>query len=85
MKKQKVHTDNDGREWIWGHAGKGKSHNYRMYLDEVIAKGKAVSAEWTIPIVNTSAKERTGYPTQKPLALYERIIQASSNEGDLNP
>ena len=28
-------------------------------------------------------KERTGYPTQKPLALYERIIQASSNEGDI--
>ncbi len=28
-------------------------------------------------------KERTGYPTQKPLALYERIIKASSNEGDI--
>ena len=54
-----------------------------MYLDEVVAKGKAVSAEWRIPIVNTSAKERTGYPTQKPLALYERIIKASSNENDI--
>ena len=30
-----------------------------------------------------NSAERTGYPTQKPLALYERIIQASSNEGDL--
>ena len=30
-----------------------------------------------------SSKERTGYPTQKPLALYERIIKASSNKGDL--
>ncbi len=31
----------------------------------------------------SNAKERTGYPTQKPLALYERIIKASSNEGDI--
>ena len=30
-----------------------------------------------------SSKQRTGYPTQKPLALYERIIKASSNEGDI--
>ena len=34
------------------------------------------------PLINVS-KERTGYPTQKPLALYERIIKASSNEGDI--
>lgn len=33
------------------------------------------------PLSHT-AKERTGYPTQKPLALLERIIRASSNEGD---
>ena len=39
---------------------------------------------WTdIPPVNSQAKERTGYPTQKPLALLERIIKASSNEGDI--
>ena len=38
---------------------------------------------WDVPSLNTQAKERTGYPTQKPLALLERIIQASSNEGDL--
>lgn len=37
---------------------------------------------WRIPIVNPQAKERLGYPTQKPEALLERIIQASSNEGD---
>lgn len=83
MKKQKVHTDEEGREWIWGHAGKGKSHEYRIYLDDVVAKGKALNTVWPFPIVNTSAKERYGYPTQKPLALYERIIKASSNEGDM--
>ena len=37
---------------------------------------------WNIPYVNSQAKERTGYPTQKPLALLERIIKASSKEGD---
>jgi site-specific DNA-methyltransferase (adenine-specific) len=39
---------------------------------------------WTdIPPINSQAKERRGYPTQKPLALLERIIAASSNEGDI--
>ena len=38
---------------------------------------------WNIDAVGRTGKERTGYPTQKPLALYERIIEASSNEGDL--
>ena len=39
---------------------------------------------WEIPMVATSNKtERIGYPTQKPLALYERIIKASSNKGDI--
>ena len=36
-----------------------------------------------IPILNSQARERTGYPTQKPLALLNRIIEASSNEGDV--
>lgn len=38
---------------------------------------------WQIPILTNSAKERLGYPTQKPEALLERIISASSNEGDV--
>ena len=36
-----------------------------------------------IPLLSPSANERVGYPTQKPLALYERIIKASSNPGDM--
>ncbi len=36
-----------------------------------------------IPAINAMARERVGYPTQKPLALLERIIKASSNEGDV--
>ncbi|MYE38545.1 MAG: hypothetical protein F4X82_03460 [Candidatus Spechtbacteria bacterium SB0662_bin_43] len=47
-------------------------------------RGKIMRDLWDdIPIINTMAKERTGYPTQKPLVLLERIIQASSNEGDM--
>ena len=38
---------------------------------------------WSIGIISPTAKERTGYPTQKPLALLDRIIKASSNEGDM--
>jgi len=38
---------------------------------------------WHIPSINAMAKERLGYPTQKPEKLLERIIKASSNEGDL--
>jgi DNA modification methylase len=83
MKKQEVHEDRAGREWIWGHAGKGKSHVYRIYIDEVVAKGRAIDSVWDIPIINTSSKERLGYPTQKPETLLERIIEASSNKSDL--
>ena len=38
---------------------------------------------WDIPYINSQAKERTGYPTQKPVALLERVIRASSKEGDV--
>lgn len=38
---------------------------------------------WYIPTINAMAKERTGYPTQKPLELLRKIIKASSNEGDM--
>ena len=45
--------------------------------------GALMRAVWDIGFISPTAKERTGYPTQKPLALYERIIEASSNEGDM--
>ena len=53
----------------------------KRYLDEM--PGRPVQSLWDdINAINSQAKERTGYPTQKPLALYRRIIEASSNEGD---
>ncbi|MBM3327574.1 MAG: hypothetical protein FJY65_11490, partial [Calditrichaeota bacterium] len=44
---------------------------------------KLPSDVWDIPTIDGTAKERVGYPTQKPIELLERIIKASSNEGDL--
>ncbi|MBM3235703.1 site-specific DNA-methyltransferase [Candidatus Poribacteria bacterium] len=56
--------------------------SYKQYLDET--KGVLLDDIWTdIPPINPMAKERLGYPTQKPEALLERIIKASSNEGDI--
>ena len=45
--------------------------------------GKAQVDFWNINPINQVSPERMGYPTQKPLPLYERIIKASSNEGDM--
>ena len=56
-----------------------KKHKHKFHPD-----GKIMLDWWVdIPFVNPMAKERTGYPTQKPVALLERIIKASSNEGDV--
>lgn len=47
------------------------------------SKGVALKDVWEIRGIAPSAKERLGYPTQKPRALYERMIEASSNQGDI--
>ena len=55
--------------------------NQKRYLDEM--KGNPIDTIWDdIGPIQAKSSERTGYPTQKPLALYERIIDASSNPGD---
>jgi DNA modification methylase len=60
----------------------GAVPRFKRYLDK--QKGKPIGDVWTdIPPINSQAQERLGYPTQKPVALLERIITASSNEGDV--
>jgi len=60
----------------------GGKYRYKIYLDDI--EGVLVDTIWTdIPPVNSQAIQDTGYATQKPEALLERIIKASSNEGDL--
>jgi len=49
----------------------------------VQSKGVPENDVWQIPFIAPSAKERLGFPTQKPLALLDRIIAASSNKGDI--
>ncbi len=84
-----------GRHWAWSqekideglkngkivYASTGQP-NIKQYLDET--KGTVIQTIWDdIPPVNPVANELLGYPTQKPEALLERIIKASSNENDI--
>lgn len=60
----------------------GSVPRLKRYLDE--QRGKPLGDVWTdIPPINSQAAERLGYPTQKPQALLERLIAASSNPGDV--
>ena len=69
-------TDDQGRAYRIRTLG-GK--DYRYYKDE----GRVCHDVWDINTLNAVAKERTGYPTQKPAVLAERIIRASTNPGDV--
>jgi len=79
MVRPKVEAlDRDGRIW-WSRTG-------RPYLKRYLAeqKGTPIKSVITdVPPVGAQAAERLGYPTQKPVALLERIVSASSNEGDV--
>ncbi len=62
--------------------GKSGMPRYKRYLDEM--PGVSLQDVWNdLPPITALAHERLGYPTQKPEALLERIIRASSNEGDV--
>ena len=54
-----------------------------VYYGKCYPQGKLIGDVITIPTMASTDKERTGYPTQKPLALLDRFIKASSNEGDI--
>lgn len=76
---EKILTDEKG-EFIWyirPNTNPKVPHGVKSYLD------KYVQDVWNIPIVNPQAKERLDYATQKPEALMERIIKASSNKNSI--
>jgi site-specific DNA-methyltransferase (adenine-specific) len=76
-KEKMLQLDKEGRIYTGS-----KIPQLKRYLDEI--QGQAIHDLWAdIAPINPQAKERLGYPTQKPEALLERIIRASSNEGDL--
>ena len=66
-------------------------HNKSIYAREedgsVVSsdekKGVPLADVWEIPFLNPKAKERTGYPTQKPILLLDRIIEIATDEGDI--
>lgn len=67
---------------IWYPEDKNKRPQLKRYLNE--QSGVLLGTVWTdIDPINSQAVERIGYPTQKPASLLERILRASSNEGDL--
>ena len=79
----RLETDEDGRKYrlVYGTKNsKGETKYYKYYLDE----GKLPEDYWTeINSLQSGVSERVDYPTQKPEALLERIIKASSNENDI--
>jgi len=79
----RLETDENGRKYrlVYGTKNaQGETKYYKYYLDQ----GKIPEDYWTdINSLQSGVTERVNYPTQKPEALLERIIKASSNEGDL--
>ncbi len=79
---EKIHIDTDGRRYLLD-VDANFERTVKRYEEDIIARGRAVDDVWPIRAIRGNAYERQGYPTQKPEALLERIIKASSNEGDL--
>jgi DNA modification methylase len=71
MENKYAHEDEGGRYML--------SYGKKYYLKG----GKRIDDVWEIPTISPTSSERLGYPTQKPIALLERIIAASSREGDV--
>jgi site-specific DNA-methyltransferase (adenine-specific) len=75
-------VDEDGRVFEYKKRKRtdGTIYYGKTYLNP---EGAPIPSVWDMPSISSTAKERIGYPTQKPEALLERIIKASSNEGDV--
>ena len=80
-RKQEIHRDKDGREYVLSDAGGGR--RVRRFIQEALATGRPIDDVWDLDKINNSSREHTGYPTQKPEQLLERVITASSSEGDI--
>ncbi|MGA8222256.1 MAG: site-specific DNA-methyltransferase [Candidatus Acidiferrales bacterium] len=67
---------------IWAAKNKESRHTFHYKDMKQLAGGKQMKSVWTIPPPDSSEKKFGKHPTQKPLALLERILLASSSEGD---
>lgn len=83
--RRKVHTDEDGREWVWETRGQASGQEpYKRYVDEIIGNGRALNDVWDdIQFLRGNDPSRTGYATQKPEELIERVILACTEETGL--
>ncbi len=68
---------------IWAAKNKNSRHTFNYKLMRELNAGKQMKSVWTIPPPETWEKRFGKHPTQKPVALLDRILRASSNEGDL--
>lgn len=80
-RKQKVHVNDAGREYVLSDAGNGE--RIQRYLDDVMREGVVVDDVWHMDKLNNSATESVGYLTQKPEELLSRILVASCPENGL--
>ena len=85
------------KEWTWNQqyeklapstlkahgTGKRITKGSKAFQTGEESLGACMRDVWSLPVIASQSKERTGYPTQKPLKLLGRIIKASSNEGDI--
>ena len=79
---EKIHTDEDGKRYLLA-PDATMDRTIRQYEEDILAKGRAIDDVWEIRYIRGNAKERTGYPTQKPEELLDRIIRASTRKGSL--
>ena len=79
--KEKSYTKAKGRKA--GVVNYGAANTEFFEDENGVYRWSSMRDVWDIPYINSQALERLGYPTQKPQELVERIIMASSNEGDL--
>ncbi len=82
--RRKISRDKDGREWVWETRGQAAGQEpYKRYVDDILQEGRALNDVWDdLQFLRGNDPQRTGFPTQKPESLLERIILASSKEND---
>ena len=80
-RKQKVHIDDDSREYVLSDAGGGE--RIKRYLDDVMREGVVVDDVWHMDKLNNSSNESVGYSTQKTEELLNRILKTSCPENGL--
>jgi adenine specific DNA methylase Mod len=81
VRKQKIRIDENGKEYVRSDAGGGK--RVKRYLEDAIKAGRPIDNVWDLDKINNSSTEATGYPTQKPESLLNRIILSTTDENDI--